>query len=98
MPQFLVFGVSALFLLIFLRPRILAKIGPSPGVPARAEKLVGHRGRVIEAVDPVSGRGRVLVDGQDWAASHLHPIPEGAEIVVEGHAGIKLVVAPQPKG
>lgn len=94
--QFMTFGVSSLFLLLFLRPRILAKIGPSPGVPDRAERMVGRRGRVTEAVDPVSGRGRVLVDGQDWAASHVNPIAEGAEIVVEGHAGIKLVVAPVP--
>lgn len=92
--QLSTFGVSSLLLLVFLRPRILAKIGPSPGVPDRAERLVGHRGRVTEAVDPSSGRGRVLVDGQDWAAKHAQAIPEGAEIVVEGHAGIKLVVSP----
>lgn len=92
--QLSVFGVCSLVLLVFLRPRILAKLGTSPGVPDRAERLVGHKGRVVEAIDPTSGRGRVLVDGQDWAAAHAHPIAEGTEIVVEGHAGIKLVVAP----
>lgn len=92
--QLVTFGAASLFLLLFLRPRILAKIGPSPGVPDRADRLVGRRGRVSEAIDPVSGRGRVLVEGQDWAAAHACAIPEGAEIVVEGHAGIKLVVAP----
>jgi membrane protein implicated in regulation of membrane protease activity len=84
-------GVSAL-LLIFLRPHIMRKLGTSPGVPSRTDKLVGRTARVTEAIDPVSGNGRVLVDGHDWAAQSGETIAVGAEVTVEGADGIRLRV------
>lgn len=89
-----VFGAAALFLLGFLRGRLLRKLAEAPGVPSRAEALAGKRGRVVEAIEPGSGSGRVLVDGLDWAAVASQPVGLGAEVVVEGHRGIKLVVSP----
>lgn len=96
--QFVAFGVSALFLLGFLRSRIARKLAESaPGVPDRAEKLVGRRGRVVEAIEPGDGRGRVDVDGTDWSAISESAVPEGAEVVVKGNKGIRLVVSPAEK-
>src|SRR5579883_1599249 len=79
--QVLIFGASCIVALTALRSRIVHKIAEAPGVPSRTEKLLGHRGRVVEAVDPVGGRGRVLVDGTDWAVDSAAktPIPEGVE-------------------
>src|SRR5947207_1252289 len=60
--QSCVFAGSCLFTLTLLRSRIIHKLAAAaPGVPSRTEKLVGHRGRVIEAIEPAGGHGRVLV-------------------------------------
>ncbi len=89
------FGASSLVLLGSLRSRIAQKLAESaPGVPTRAEGLVGKRGRVVEAVDADNGHGRVLVDGMDWLAVSSVALPEGSEVVIQGHRGIKLIVAP----
>lgn len=90
--QMAAFGVAAVLLLYFLRPYIMRKLGPSPGVPSRTEKLVGMTARVTEAIDPVSGNGRVLVDGHDWAAQAGETIAVGAEVKIEGADGIRLRV------
>jgi membrane protein implicated in regulation of membrane protease activity len=90
--QLAVFGVSTALMLVFLRPHIVRKLGASPGVPSRTEKLVGRVGRVTEAIDPVSGSGRVLVDGHDWAAAADEALAAGVEVKVEGADGIRLRV------
>lgn len=87
------FGVGSALSLTVLRTRILKKIAAdAPGVPSRTEKLLGHSARVTEAIDPVTGAGRVLVDGHDWAAQAAEPISAGAEVKVEGADGIRLRV------
>jgi membrane protein implicated in regulation of membrane protease activity len=68
---------------------------PSP-VPSRTDKLVGQRGVVTEAIDPVRGTGRVNAGGEDWAARSEAPLPVGAEIVVDGSDGIVLRVSSKP--
>jgi membrane protein implicated in regulation of membrane protease activity len=76
-----------------LRTRIVDKLArQAPGVPSRTEKLQGKPARVTEAIDPVTGSGRVLVEGHDWAALAAEPIPAGAEVKVEGADGIRLRV------
>jgi membrane protein implicated in regulation of membrane protease activity len=93
--QFAAFGVCSFFLLGFLRSRIALKIAASaPGVPTRAEGLIGKRAKVVEAIDPQNGRGRVLVDGVDWSANCAAAVPEGADVLIEGHRGIRLLVSP----
>lgn len=87
-----VFAVAAAVLLTGLRSFILKRMGDSPGVPSRTERLVGHVGRVTEALDPVSGGGRVLVDGHDWAAQASEALAVGTQIRVEGADGIRLSV------
>ncbi len=94
--QTVVFGASSLILLTFLRSRIVHKIAAAPGVPSRTEKLVGRRGRVVEALDAAGGHGRVLVEGTDWAADSAdkRPISAGAEVEIVGSRGIRLIVRP----
>src|SRR5256885_14519122 len=65
-PQIAAFGLGSALALTVLRTRILHKLAAeAPGVPSRTDRLLGRSARVIEPIDPVSGAGRVLVDGHD---------------------------------
>ena len=92
-PQVIAFAAAALLLLVFLRPFFLRRIG-GPGVPSRTDVLHGKLAEVTEAVDPVRGTGRVLVEGHDWAARAAVAVPVGARVRVDGADGIVLLVSP----
>jgi membrane protein implicated in regulation of membrane protease activity len=89
------FTLVLLFGVFLLRPRLLSlRSSPAaPGVPSRTDRLLGQAGHVTQAIDPSAGTGRVLVGGEDWAASAERPLPEGSKIVVNGADGIVLTVA-----
>lgn len=91
--QAALFAITLVLSLVLLRPLFTRRLG-GRGIPSRTEALVGRRGQLIEAVDPVVGTGRVNVGGEDWAARSRVPIPAGAEVVVEGADGIVLIVGP----
>jgi membrane protein implicated in regulation of membrane protease activity len=57
--------------------------------------LIGRAARVTQGIDPVTGSGRVLVAGEDWAASSASPLPAGAAVEVTGADGIVLQVVAQ---
>jgi membrane protein implicated in regulation of membrane protease activity len=58
-------------------------------------RYVGARARVIEAVDPSSGVGRVRMDAETWRAStDGDRIEEGTEVRVIEVRGTRLVVEP----
>ena len=61
-------------------------------MPSRTEILLGKKGQVTEWIDPVSGKGRVIVEGQDWAAKSEKSILSGQSVLVEGADGIVLQV------
>jgi membrane protein implicated in regulation of membrane protease activity len=92
-PQIIAFGLGSALALTVLRTRILNKLAAeAPGVPSRTDRLLGRPARVTEAIDPVTGAGRVLVDGHDWAALAAEPISAGAEVRIDGADGIRLRV------
>mgnify|MGYP001565630778 CR=1 FL=1 len=90
--QIVAVAIAAMLSLTLLRPRILAKIAVSPGVPSRAERLIGKVGKVVEPIDPVAGTGRIIVDGHDWAATAVTAIAVGSLVVVDASDGIRLSV------
>ena len=91
--QVVLFAASLLFFLAVLRP-VARRALAARGVPSRTEALLGLRGQVVQAIDPVLGTGRVIVAGDDWAARAASGIAAGTEVVVEGADGIVLLVAP----
>ena len=92
MVQFISFSVILISSLALLRPRLLAMLHSSADIPSRTQVLIGKSGVVTVAIDSLGLTGRVLVDGQDWAAQSLVVIPEGQSVVVEGSDGIVLKV------
>jgi membrane protein implicated in regulation of membrane protease activity len=89
--QLLLFSLVLVASLVVLRPRMLKKLG-AIGVPTRTAALVGKLGEVSVAIDPVAGTGRVLVDGEDWAARSHSTLSQGARVRVTGADGIQLEV------
>ena len=69
--QLIFFGIALVLCLLFLRPRLNKRFGSTTIPVSRTERLLGLRGRVTEAIDPVHGTGRVLVFGEDWAAKSV---------------------------
>ena len=76
----------------YLRP-VLDPKGPDLNDPL--QRLIGQRGQVLSTFE--QGRGRVFVDGKDWAAETDEPIPAiSQEVVVTGVDGAVLKVRKIP--
>jgi membrane protein implicated in regulation of membrane protease activity len=76
----------------YLRP-VLEETGPDLNDPSL--RLVGQRGQVLSTFE--QGRGRVFIDGKDWAAETDEPIPAiSQEVVVVGVDGAVLKVRKIP--
>jgi membrane protein implicated in regulation of membrane protease activity len=66
-----------------------------PHRPVGFDALPGQRARVVEALDPAPGAGRVeLSAGVNWSAVSETPVPEGAWVEVVAVAGARLRVRP----
>jgi membrane protein implicated in regulation of membrane protease activity len=91
--QLVVFALLALLLPVLLRRNLVQRFS-GRGVPSRTDVLIGATGEVTETLDPVRGMGRVIVNGQDWAARSSAPVPAGVKVEVIDADGIVLVVRP----
>jgi membrane protein implicated in regulation of membrane protease activity len=89
--QLVAFALLALLLPVLLRRQLVQRFS-GRGIPSRTDVLIGATGEVTEAVDPVRGTGRVVVNGQDWAARSSGPVPAGAKVEVVEADGIVLIV------
>jgi membrane protein implicated in regulation of membrane protease activity len=98
--QIAVFAVVLVASLVVLRPRLIEKfhVHDNKMPSSRSQALVGKAGQVTEAIDPVTGRGRVTVEGEDWAARSSSPLGVGSVIQVDGSDGIVLVVNAKVSG
>ena len=93
--QTVIFAAVAILGVVFIRPRWIKKFhSSSQGFPSRAESLIGKQGLITKTIDPVAGTGRVLVEGQDWAASSSQTVGEGTAVVIVSADGIVLGVRP----
>lgn len=96
--QTAIFAVSVLGSLYFLRPLALKRFHKNSGqMLSRTEALIGQTGRVTERLIPTGETGRVVVNGQDWAArvadsSDIETVEIGAAVIVVGADGIVLHV------
>ncbi len=96
--QVVVFAAATLLFLLVLRRFFVRRLRGGPGVPSRTEAISGKVAEVTEAIDPVRGSGRVIVEGHDWAARSSTPVAVGAHVRIEGADGIVLLVSPLQKG
>lgn len=93
--QFGIFLAVSILVLAFTRP-LVKKVLKVGRVHTNADSLVGRIAAVTVEISGPGEVGRVLVDGQDWAAVSEEgiPIAPGERVLVKGIEGVKLVVEP----
>ena len=89
------FAAATLLSLVGIRPFLLQHArSPSPGIKTNVEALVGRVGVVSERIDPSTGRGRVVVEGEDWRGTSLMDtvLEPGTRVMVVRVEGTTLYV------
>lgn len=81
--------------LFFLMRGFADRLTHEPPQRMGADRLIGKRGRVIEALVPHSPLGTVRVEREEWKAETPDdtPVPEGREIEVLAIEGSHLIVS-----
>jgi len=95
----LAFSVGTLVSFVTVRPALLRHFGSGrPTVRTNVDALIGKVGMVSERIDPGTGRGRVVVDGEDWrgAAIEDSAIEPGSKVLVVRVEGNVLFVDREP--
>ena len=90
--QVVIFAITSIMSLFFLRPRLLAKMKESQGVISRTDALIGKMGVITSTVDLAVGNGRALIEGHDWAVKSDEHLPIDTKVRVVGSSGIVLNV------
>ncbi|HEY6118273.1 MAG TPA: NfeD family protein [Candidatus Dormibacteraeota bacterium] len=91
----LTFAAGTLLSLVGIRPFLLQRIHPgSSDIKTNVDALVGKVGIVSERIDPATGKGRVLVEGENWRGAALMdtPLEPGTRIMVVRVDGATLYV------
>jgi membrane protein implicated in regulation of membrane protease activity len=97
--QILIFSIASLTLFFCIRPLFKKYlIQASDKVKTNIDALEGKIGIVSERIDPPSGKGRVMVGGEDWKGISLADkiIDVGQRIIVIKVDGSKLVIQQYP--
>ena len=89
------FAAGTLLSLAGIRPFLLKRLHP-PGseIKTNVDALVGRVGVVSERIDPSTGRGRVVVEGEDWRGTSLMDtvLEPGTRVMVVRVEGTTLYV------
>lgn len=93
--QFVVFLAVSVLVLALTRP-LSKKLLRAGVVHTNADSLIGRIGAVTVEIGGPGEVGRVLVDGQDWAAisEDASPVAKGEKVLIKAIEGVKLVVEP----
>ena len=98
--QGVVFAGSSLVSMAGLRPRLMQyfQLGPGSDVRTGVDALLGKTAIVTERIEPVTGAGRVKVNGEDWrgASADGAAIEPGTKVMVIQVDGTTLMVEKEP--
>ncbi len=95
--QLIGFAVAALGAFLIIRPLYFRYlVHDSPSVQTNVQALVGRKGIVVEAIEPLAQHGRVKIGGEDWKASTAdeQPVAQGQLVRVLRVEGATLIVEP----
>lgn len=97
-PGILAFAAGSVIGLFAVRPALLRYFHRGPRLRTNVEALLGRTGVVSEAIEPGTGRGRVLVEGENWRGVTLdeRALPAGTKVSVVQVDGTQLVVEKEP--
>ena len=79
--------------LVMTRP-LVRRYTQGKTVPTNADRVLGQKAKVTEAIDNENSTGAVYVDGKTWTARSADGsvIPAGAQVRIEKMEGVKLFV------
>ena len=83
--------VSLVFLVVFLWRR---KDKKKEHHATNWDRLIGEMAEVTQDIDPVEGKGQILVSGVTWSAKSVNgeAIEKGAKVQIEAVQGVKALV------
>jgi membrane protein implicated in regulation of membrane protease activity len=93
--QVLGFAAGTLLSAMAVRPFLLRHFHlRGGGVRTNVDALIGKIGIVTERIDPITGKGRLLVDGEDWRGASIDgaPVESGTRVTVIQVDGTTLKV------
>ncbi len=91
----LTFAAGTFLSLLGIRPFLLRHLHPTGSeIKTNVDALAGKLGIVSERIDPGTGKGRVMVEGEDWRAAALMDVPlePGTRVMVVRVEGATLYV------
>ncbi|WP_430810203.1 MULTISPECIES: NfeD family protein [unclassified Carboxylicivirga] len=92
--QFIIFSMSSVLSLIFLRSYLLKKLyQTSPTVEDPDEEFIGHTGECVAKIAP-DADGKVEFKGTTWSASATTEIAAGTKVKIIKKEGLLLCVEP----
>lgn len=96
MVQATVFLITSTILLFATRPFVNKITKSDEGTKTNAFALEGKIGKVVQAIDPIEGKGQVKIDGEIWSAKSFDDtcISPDTKVVVEKIDGVKAIVKP----
>ena len=89
------FAAGTLLSFVGIRPFLLKHLhGRGADLKTNVDALAGKVGVVSERVDPATGKGRVLVEGEDWRAASLMDaaLEPGTRVMIVRVEGATLYV------
>ena len=88
-----IFAVVSVGCLFALQPLLKKYINPKK-TKTNVDAIVGKQAVVLEAIDNLSGTGRVKIEGMEWSARSANgdPIAANTIVVVEKIEGVKVFV------
>lgn len=81
-------GLSLAYHQFALMP-VLARLARQEAISAEEASLVGLRGRVVKALNPI---GTVYVRGETWSATSEEPLEPGTDVIVIEQSGLQIEV------
>lgn len=93
--QIVLFVAVSVGCLVFTRKKVQSRFNENRQ-KTNADRIIGHRGVVLEEIDDRRAVGTVKVDGSIWSARSKSGagIPAGAEVIIQAIEGVKVLVTP----
>ena len=91
--QIIIFIAVSALALVVTRPLVKSKI-VKKAVKTNADLVIGEKALVIEAIEPIEGKGQVKVGGKIWSAKSTssEKIEKDELVTIERIEGVHLIV------
>jgi membrane protein implicated in regulation of membrane protease activity len=98
--QLVGFSAASLAAFVGVRPFALRHMASGEPLRTNVDAMIGRAGVVSQRLDPATGKGRVLIDGEDWwgVTDSARAVEPGERVVVVKVDGTRLIVEPESTG